>query len=222
MSKAAIIKSKSDPASSATRRTILDLLKRGGAQSANELGTSIGVTAMAVRLHLYELEEEGLVANQSVPAGRGRPVKKWSLTDAASRVFPDAHQGLAVAMITAVEELFGSEGLEKIVDKHGDLQRADYREKLDGMETIASRVKCLAASRSEEGYMAEAIQEGCDWILIENHCPVCSAAKICKGLCANELKVFQDVLGDDVSVSREEHLLSGARRCTYRVTPNAS
>ena len=58
------------------------------------------------------------------------------------------------------------------------------------------------------------------WIsrLIENHCPVCSAARACTGLCANELQVFQDVLGDEVRVAREEHILQGARRCVYRVS----
>jgi predicted ArsR family transcriptional regulator len=27
------------------------------------------------------------------------------------------------------------------------------------------------------------------------------------------------VLGRDVAVERDEHLLAGARRCTYRITP---
>lgn len=208
------------PGPSAARRTILDLLKRGGAQSANDLGAVLGVTAMAVRLHLYELEAEGLVASKSEPAGRGRPVKKWSLTDAASRIFPDAHQGLAVAMIHSVEELFGKDGLEKVIDKHGDIQRTDYHEKLTDAHSLEDRVRILATVRSHEGYMAEAMEDGCDWLLIENHCPVCSAAKACTGLCANELKVFQDVLGEEVLVTREEHILSGARRCTYRVSSN--
>ncbi|GJL92764.1 helix-turn-helix transcriptional regulator [Hyphococcus sp.] len=203
---------------SATREGVINLLKREGAMSASNLAAALGVTPMAVRLHLYALEEEGLVTAESRAKGRGRPTIFWSLTDAAARIFPDAHQGLAVEMIKSVEELFGVEGLAKLVKKHGDTQRVTYGEKLSGAKTVAERVKRLAEARTGEGYMAEAKKDGRDWLLIENHCPICSAAKACTGLCAGELKVFNDVLGKDVAVKREEHILAGARRCAYRVS----
>jgi len=205
-------------ASAKTRSAVLDRLKREGEQTAAALGAALGVTAMAARLHLYDLEAEGLVAARSEAQGRGRPQKYWSLTEGAARVFPDAHQGLAVEMIKSVEDVFGAEGLNKIIKKHGNMQRAAYRERLAGAKSVAERVKRLAAARSDEGYMAEAKKDGRDWLLIENHCPICSAAKVCTRLCANELNVFSDVLGKDVSIAREEHILAGARRCAYRVS----
>lgn len=209
---------KSDPGQAATRQGVINLLKRNGEMSASKLAAALGVTPMAVRLHLYGLEEEGLVAAESRAKGRGRPTIYWSLTEAAARIFPDAHQGLAVEMIKSVEELFGAEGLARLVKKHGDTQRIAYGEKLSGAKSLSERVKRLADARSSEGYMAEAKKDGRDWLLIENHCPICSAAKACTGLCAGELKVFNDVLGKDVSVKREEHILAGARRCAYRVS----
>lgn len=212
---------KSDKSSEhgATRRAILDLLKRSGAQSAAALGEALGLTAMAVRLQMYELEAEGLVEAQSRASGRGRPTKLWSLTDEAARVFPDAHQTLAVELITSVRSLFGEAGLDKLVAAHGDEQRAAYGAALKSARGIGERVKRLAAKRADEGYLAEAVKDGRDWLLIENHCPICSAAKACSGLCAGELAVFSDVLGEEVSVVREDHILAGARRCTYRVSP---
>ena len=208
---------KSPETSLKTRSAILELLKRGGEQSAGALAETLDLTPMAARLQLYELEAEGLVAARSEARGRGRPTKLWMLTDAAARVFPDAHQGLAVEMIQSVEKLFGAKGLAKLIEAHGDKQREDYGAKINGAKTMGERVKRLAKLRSGEGYMAEAKRDGRDWLLIENHCPICSAAKACSGLCKNELQVFQDVLGDDVNVSREEHILAGARRCAYRV-----
>ncbi len=200
-----------------TRQAILDLLKRQGEQSASALGKALSVTPMAARLHLYDLRGEGLVEERSEAKGRGRPVKYWTLTAAAARVFPDAHQGLAVEMIQSVEELFGAAGLARLVKKHGTRQRAAYGEKLGPAKTLSQRIRRLANARSDEGYMAEVQKDGRDWLLIENHCPICSAAKACTGLCANELKVFSDVLGKDATVTREEHILAGARRCVYRV-----
>ena len=202
---------------SATRSAVLDLLKRRGEQSAAALGEALGVTPMAARLHLYELEAEGLAEARAEASGRGRPTKLWRLTDAAAKVFPDAHQGLAVEMIGAVENLFGAAGLAKIINAHSDRQREAYRALMKGAKTVGERVRRLADARSAEGYMAEAQRDGRDWLLIENHCPICSAAKACTRLCANELSVFQDVLGPEVRVVREEHILAGARRCAYRV-----
>jgi predicted ArsR family transcriptional regulator len=205
----------------ATRRAILDMLKREGELCASTIGPRLGITPMAARLQLYALEEEGLVGARSEAQGRGRPLKYWSLTEASAPAFPDAHQALAVEMIKSVEELFGAEGMNKFIKRHGDMQRAAYGEKLSGAKTLGERVKRLADARSAEGYMADAKREGRDWLLVENHCPICSAAKACTGLCANELQVFSDVLGDGVSVAREEHILSGARRCAYRVKGKA-
>lgn len=202
----------------ATRRAILDLLKRDGPTSSTALGDALGITPMAARLQLYELETDGLAEKSDLARGRGRPTKIWALTSAAARIFPDAHQGLAVEMINSVRELFGEKGLEKLVAKHGDMQRVAYGKRLSGASTIGARVKRLAEARNDEGYMAEARKEGRDWLLIENHCPICSAAKVCSGLCAGELRVFQDVLGKDYKIEREEHILSGARRCAYRVS----
>ncbi|WP_300376284.1 metalloregulator ArsR/SmtB family transcription factor [Henriciella sp.] len=205
------------PALTASRNTVLDLIKRGGPQSAKSLAESLGVTPMAVRLHLYELAEEGLVEETAKPQGRGRPTKIWSLTDAAARAFPDAHQGLALEMIDSIREMFGNEGLEKVIDRHSESQLTIYKEAMSGLKAPAARVKRLAELRSREGYMAHAAEDGADWLLIENHCPICSAAKACTQLCANELDVFQEALGSNLAVTREEHLLAGARRCVYRV-----
>ncbi|WP_428410024.1 helix-turn-helix transcriptional regulator [Hyphococcus sp.] len=206
----------------ATRDAILNMLKREGELCASQIGPALGVTPMAARLQLYALEAEGLVEARSEAKGRGRPLKIWSLTEASARVFPDAHQSLAVEMIQSVEELFGAEGLAKFVKKHGDMQRKAYGEKLAKAKTLGERVKGLAKARTDEGYMAEAKKDGRDWLLIENHCPICSAAKACTGLCAGELKVFSDVLGKDVKVTREEHILAGARRCAYRVKASST
>jgi predicted ArsR family transcriptional regulator len=57
--------------------------------------------------------------------------------------------------------------------------------------------------------------------LIEHHCPICAAAKTCQGFCRSELEVFRDVLGPNVSVERESHIVAGAPRCVYRVQPRA-
>jgi predicted ArsR family transcriptional regulator len=65
---------------------------------------------------------------------------------------------------------------------------------------------------------AESGTGGGGFLLVENHCPICAAARTCQGLCASELEVFRRVLGPDVTVERSDHILAGARRCAYRVS----
>ena len=65
--------------------------------------------------------------------------------------------------------------------------------------------------------MARAEKHGREWLLIEDHCPICAAASTCQGFCRSELALFRRCLGEEAEVDRSEHLLSGARRCVYRV-----
>jgi predicted ArsR family transcriptional regulator len=57
------------------------------------------------------------------------------------------------------------------------------------------------------------------YLLIENHCPICAAASACQGFCRSELSIFRDLLAP-AKVERIDHILQGARRCAYLVTPN--
>jgi len=84
---------------------------------------------------------------------------------------------------------------------------------------LEQRVATLAGIRREEGYMAEWGRRRDGTVkLAENHCSISKAARFCPKLCAAELSLFRSVLGDDVSVDRVEHILSGDRCCAYRIT----
>ena len=39
------------------------------------------------------------------------------------------------------------------------------------------------------------------------------------GVLPTELDLFRSILGTGVDIEREEHIVSGDRRCVYRVTP---
>jgi len=201
-----------------TRRCLLDLLKTEGLQTAGRLAGRLDVSAMAVRQHLYELADEGMVESVSEPAGVGRPAKKWRLTGAADRFFPDGHAELTTGLIRAMRGAFGEDGIDMMLEVRSREQTAAYRAAMDGRTDLGTRLERLAELRTEEGYMA-AIRRGADgsWLLIENHCPICAAATQCSGLCRAELGVFRAVLGEDVLVERTDHILAGARRCAYRV-----
>jgi predicted ArsR family transcriptional regulator len=87
-------------------------------------------------------------------------------------------------------------------------------------KSLRGRLEELARIRTEEGYMAEVRPDGDgSWLFLENHCPVCAAARVCSGLCREELALFRKVIGMTVEIVRTDHIIAGARRCVYRVTP---
>jgi predicted ArsR family transcriptional regulator len=174
---------------------------------------------MAVRQHLYALQDEKLVASEERPVPVGRPVKFWRLTPEANRLFPDAYAELSVALIDAVGATFGSDGMERLLGARLARQQAEYNTRIDPAAPLGEKLRQLARIRTEEGYMAEVKAQGPqDFLFIENHCPICAAATACKGLCATELDLFQALLGPSVSIHRAEHIISGERRCAYRIT----
>jgi predicted ArsR family transcriptional regulator len=206
------------PAEKRSRRALIDSLKREGPLDAAGLARRLGISAMAVRQHLYDLQGEGLVTHEAEARPVGRPAKLWALTPAADRFFPDGHAEFTVGLIDTLKRTFGDDGLDKLLKLRGRDQIAAYRAKLDKQPSLPKKLQALAEIRTDEGYMAGVEKTGGGYLLVENHCPVCSAAAACTGLCNMELEVFQKSLGRDVKVERIDHILAGARRCAYLVT----
>jgi predicted ArsR family transcriptional regulator len=202
-----------------TRRAIVKLLKTDGPIDSAQLAERLGLTAMAVRQHLYALQNENLVTAEERPVPVGRPAKHWRLTREADRLFPEAYAELSVALIDAVQETFGQEGLGRLLETRCARQRSDYKKRIRRADSLPKKLKELARVRTEEGYMAEVRPErGGSFLLIENHCPICAAATACQGFCSTELDLFSAVLGPDVKVERVQHIVSGDQRCAYRIT----
>jgi predicted ArsR family transcriptional regulator len=206
-----------------TRRAIVKLLKTEGAMDSGRLARRLRLTPMAVRQHLYALQREKLVISDERRVPIGRPAKYWQLTRQADGLFPDAYAELNVALIDAVGSTFGPTGLQRVLESREDKQRTDLARRIVPSAPLKERLLQLARVRTEEGYMADVRPDGRGgFLLIENHCPICAAATVCQGFCATELDLFRTVLGQDASVVRTEHIVSGDRRCVYSVRPGSA
>ncbi|MEK8141327.1 metalloregulator ArsR/SmtB family transcription factor [Morganella morganii] len=195
---------------------LLILLKKHGPMQASEAGEHLGTTREAARQQFTKLARDGMVEAHSECRGVGRPVQRWHLTALGNKRFPDCHAELTVKILTTIRRELGEDAIGKIITARENEARRDYFDKLQGAETLEERIIRLVAIRTEEGYMAqwEKEPEG-SWLIIENHCPICSAARMCQGFCRAELELFQTVL--NASVERVEYLLTDSRRCVYRV-----
>lgn len=183
-----------------------------------QLAEQLGVTAMAIRQHVYLLKEEALVTVEERPVPIGRPAKYWHLTEEANCYFPDSCADLNVSLLGALGEAFGLSGVERVLEIRSSKQLAAYKTHIPSTAPLKQKLQQLARLRSDEGYMAEVKPDSkSSFLFIENHCPIQAVAVGCTKLCATELNLFRKLLGPNVEVQREEHILSGERRCAYRV-----
>lgn len=205
-----------------TAEHTLLLLKTRGPQSAQALAALLQLTSMGVRRQLEAAEAKGLVSYTDYPGKVGRPVRLWQLTESGHARFPDRHAALTVELLAQVRTLFGEPAIDRLIDAREAASETAYRAAIDPAAPLAQRAAALAAVREAEGYMAEA-QAAPDGsvLLVENHCPICAAARTCQNFCRSELDVFRRVMGPDVRIERVEHQLAGARRCVYRIEPIA-
>ncbi|MBG6223204.1 putative ArsR family transcriptional regulator [Janthinobacterium sp. CAN_S1] len=206
--------------SASTSGQSLSLLKLRGPQTAQQLALLLGITSMGARRQLEAAQQKGLVAFEDVADKVGRPARRWALTREGHARYPDRHADLTLELIGQVKNLFGDEGLDKLIDARERSSVAAYSTLIDLRLALAQRVEILARTRDDEGYMAHAeAQDDGSVLLVENHCPICAAATACQNFCRSELAIFQRVLGDDCMVERSQYLLQGGLRCVYRIVP---
>jgi predicted ArsR family transcriptional regulator len=202
---------------------ILFQLKSLGEAQAETLARRLGISVQAVRQRLDRLLAENLISFSDRAQGRGRPRRLWSLAPSAASLFPDTHAQLTVDLIGTIRNEFGDTALSRLLERRGQQITAAYKKRLAREPDIARKLTALADIRSAEGYMARLetlTDEG--FLLVEDHCPICAAAMTCQGFCSIELQVFRNLLGPGWQIERQDHVLTGARRCTYRITPAAA
>jgi len=202
---------------------LLYLIKSRGPQSTHALASALAISLPGARKHLQALLAKNLVAFEDVARSVGRPKRLWRLTASAERRFPDSHAALTLELIGATRQAFGETGMDQLIGTREKAIENRYGAALSQCQKLSQKVARLAELRSDEGYMAEweALSDGA-FLLSENHCPICAAARFCQGFCRSELRIFAAALGPEAEIERLEHILSGARRCAYRISARGS
>lgn len=196
---------------------ILFLLKTHGPDTSKGLAQRLKMTSMGARQHLLQLEQQGVVESYSRAEKVGRPSQYWQLTSLGHQRFPDGYEQLSTNLLSAARSVFGDEGVSKLIQQRERDNLVRYQLAMADCNTLDDKLDVLVALRNAEGYMAQWYAEGESYWLLENHCPICSAAKTCQQFCQSELALFEQCLGTSVRIRREEHIVQGARRCAYKI-----
>lgn len=201
------------------QRILMYLKMRTEATSA-DIAIELSISKEGARKHLLKLSNEDLITSYAKSTGVGRPSTFYKLTSKGLAKFPDTHAEVTVQLIKSVKTLLGNEALDLLINDREATIYKKYAQDLSATEKLEEKLTILSKKRSEEGYMAEWKQHGNTYYFIENHCPICAAAKECQGFCKSELKNFRQLLGKNYSMKRTEYILDNSSRCVYKIEEN--
>lgn len=199
-----------------THEAVLLHLKRNREMTVSELCDALGITAMAVRRHLGNLHQEGLVESRIVRQGRGRPTYRYRLTEKAnSERFPSGALNLAQDILDAVFEESGHQGVMDLLTLRQNHMARKLKARLDG-KSLSSKVEEVARIFSENGFMTEyeALPDG-NFVIFQRHCAVHNLANQYRQLCVLEPRLIETLLG--VKVTRSQYMLKNDPVCGYLV-----
>ena len=203
-----------------TKQDILEHLLKHGQATAQELAESLHISAQAVRRHLKDLEEEGLIRHQATQVGMGRPNHLYALSAAGRDRFPDRYDEFAMSLLDTLAETVGKEQMGTILRKQWERKALEYRDRL-GTGSVVERVERLVELRRQEGYMAEYWTDPDTrdrFILTEYNCAISHIAETFPSVCGHELEMFGVAL-PDCTVERTHWQVDGEHRCGYLIQP---
>ena len=203
----------------ATRREVLDLLKKRGEQGADQLASSMGLTISAVRQQLAGLQKEGLVGFREARSGPGRPRHLYHLTPAAEGLYPRAYAELTNELLDYVGDA-QPELVDEIFRRRRQRRIENALSRLAGKD-FAGRVKELTTILDGDGYLAEAVAEpDGSFLIVEHNCAILGIALRYGQACGTELDFIKTVL-PEANIERIAHMVQGATNCSYRINPKS-
>ena len=140
------------------QRVCREVLERGPV-TATQLAQVLGLTPAAVRRHLDLLLGEGLaevwVAEESGRRGRGRPARRFVLTDAGHAAMSTGYDDLAASALDFLAEVAGEGAVREFAARRADQLTARYAAAVDAAgPDPRARAQALAGVLTADGYAA--------------------------------------------------------------------
>lgn len=200
-----------------SRWQILEILKRKGKATLDELAKELGLVPVTVRAHLSVLQREDLVTAEEVRGKVGRPFFVYFLTDEAERLFPKRYHQLANFILESLETSDGAAKLDHLFQRVSDAMVAVHLDRIAGKDLqtkVAEAVRIL----NQEGAMAEWEKTEEGFAVWEHNCPFFLVAQRHPKVCLIDHLFLSKFLGAEVVATHR--IVDGHPRCAYRVLAN--
>ena len=215
---------------SRTRDRVLQAISERGPITAATLADDLGLTAPAVRRHLENLSDAGLITEREVAhgaRGRGRPARAFVLSDVGHQALESDYDHLATQALRFLASEAGEPAVRRFAEARvGELEERYAAELASAGTEPAARVDALVGALTRDGFAASARPVGdrgsssplTGIQLCQGHCPVQHAAREFPQFCDAETDAFSRLLG--VHVQRLATLAHGDHVCTTFIPSN--
>ena len=145
---------------SRTRDRVLQAIGERGPVTAAALAEELGLTAPAVRRHLDNLTEAGLICEREpAPAhrGRGRPARSYVLSDAGHHSLESDYDHLATEALRFLSAEAGDAAVRRFAEQRvAEVEQRYAAELAPAGDSPAARVDALVALLTRDGFAASA------------------------------------------------------------------
>src|SRR5688500_15394114 len=208
-----------------TRDEVVRILHDSGPCSVAEVAESVGVSAGSVRRHLDLMVAEGLVEMQLERQPRGRPVTRYSLSEAGeersaaphyARLLNRIYPALTRLPVEAVSGQDGASVLAQVFEGIAEDVANEYAHRVHS-QALDVRVVEVADALREEGILTDVVDEGGQYRLRNVGCPYrATASEGTHAACAADRRTIELLIGKPVL--QLTTIVEGAPACEYLVS----
>lgn len=195
-----------------TRRAILDFLKRKPGATLEELAGAGRIAPITARSHLAILFEQGLIRSTEVRRGRGRPSRRYFLTEGAEAFFPKHYDRLALGLLAGLSQLEGQAGVHALIDHVAEGMAQTYSPRVAGKD-LPGRVAAIAEIIEEQGGAADWEATASGYVVHEHNCPYLSVSRCNDQVCEIDRRLVAKL--SEATVEVTQRLRDGADSCDF-------
>ena len=201
-----------------TRVKVARSLLEHGPSTVAELAQRLGLTTAAIRRHLDAALADGtIVAHEerpSGPRGRGRPARRFGLTDAGHAAGPTAYDAVAVSALRYLRDYVGEAAVEDFARRRIAEWEARYADRIAALP-LDERPQALAEALADDGYASTVHDTALGVQVCQHHCPVQHVAEEFPVLCEVETEAIGRLVGRHVQ--RLATIARGDGVCTTHI-----
>ena len=190
-----------------TKEKMLYELK-GGKKTAKDLSGSLNIQVSAARKHLETMSELGIVKEEFIQEGIGRPKKFYFLTDTALEFFPRQYEKILCSLLDRLE---GSQ------DRMSESMMKQIASQISSEMRLGSdKIQSLAENLTVFGFDATLEETNSSFVITSHNCPVFNAAMKHQKLMCHSLhdEIIKSALGTK-DVRLEKCVARGDRACRH-------
>lgn len=184
-----------------TRARVVQAILENGPSTAAALAEQLKLTPAAVRRHLDQLLEDGIVQSGEERVygarRRGRPARVFSLTESGRDGLEHQYDALAVDALRFLAEVGGEEAVSAFARRRMETLAAEF-DRVAAERPDASPAEVLAEVLSRRGFSASVRTLPMADQLCQQHCPVAHVAAEFPQLCEAETEAIAAILGSHV------------------------